>query len=113
MSAAALICEWLAAHREATRPELQRQLGLHEKAVETAIRKLLRVGCVVDTHKTCREGGPRLSHIYAIGTVRFDQETFSRFDGERGRPRKQCAPVVEVRDLGLAIAAWHRMPEAA
>ncbi|KVN08210.1 hypothetical protein WT09_30775 [Burkholderia stagnalis] len=113
MSAASMICERLTDHGETTRPQLQRQLGLHEKAVETAIRKLIRMGCVVDTRRTCREGGPRLSPIYALGPVKFDQDAFSRFDGERGRPRKACAPALAVHDLGLAIAAWRRLPEAA
>lgn len=111
MSAASMICEWLTEHGEATRPEMQRQLGLHEKAVETAIRKLIRIGCISDTGRRRHEGGPNSANIFALGSKTFDQRTFTLFDGGSGRPRKVISPVTEVSDLGLAIAAWRQLPE--
>ncbi|RQZ08923.1 hypothetical protein DF105_01065 [Burkholderia stagnalis] len=81
--------------------------------METAIRKLIRMGCIVDTGRTCREGGPRLSPIYALGAVAFDQDAFSRFDGERGRPRKAARGACAPHELGAVMAVWGRFREAA
>lgn len=109
MSAASEICAYLASHPEATRPELSRKLDIHEKAIETAIRKLVRMGCVIDTKQTRIEGSKRASNIYARGKVVFDQEAFTNFDGQRGRPRKdeirsRSAPVKKFEFDGLLAA---------
>jgi hypothetical protein len=79
MSAAAEICAYLSAHETATRPELQRELNLNEKAVESAMRKLVSLRMAEPTGKYRREGGPRLSPIYRLGAVPFDQAEFSRW----------------------------------
>jgi len=91
MSAASRICEYLRTHGAATRPELQRELNLGEKTVETAIRKLLCLQFVADTGKKRREGSPRLAAVYAIGAKQFSQSEFSRgiFAGRPSSAPKQ------------------------
>ncbi|CAE6811320.1 hypothetical protein R69746_05633 [Paraburkholderia aspalathi] len=91
MSAAARICEYLKTNGRATRPELQRELDLGEKTVETAIRKLARLQFVADTGRKRREGSPRLAAIYAPGIKEFSQHEFSRgiFAGRPGGAPRQ------------------------
>ncbi|MDW9243546.1 hypothetical protein C7S13_3068 [Burkholderia cepacia] len=99
-------------HGEATRPTLKRELGLHEEAIQKAIRKMIRVGCVVDTGRHQREGGPNESNIFALGPVPFDQHAFSCFDGKRGRPRKDiCTSNADA--LSSAFASFFTLREAA
>jgi len=102
MTAAARICAYIAEHGTATRPELQRALDLHEKAVESAIRKLLRFSMIESTGARRREGGPRLSPVYRIGSRPFNQADFSRWIGTRPR-RSTQQPTTDQTDAFAAL----------
>lgn len=85
-SIAARVCLFLKCNRSATRPQLQRELKLNEKALESAIRKLLRLRILINTGRRCREGGSRPAHIFELGPVEFDQSAYSTCFLRRGRP---------------------------
>jgi hypothetical protein len=86
MSTASDICAYLKEHGPATRPVLQRELGLGEKTVDSAMRKLLQVGFVIDTGERHKEWHRRWSTVFAVGPIEFDQQVFSTAFGRRGRP---------------------------
>lgn len=93
MSAASEICGYLAIHTEATKPQICRDLHLDIDTVTTAMRKLLQMGCVTDTGRMRREGGPRRAKVFALGDVPFEQGAFTAFFGGRtGRPHKAPQP---------------------
>ncbi|WP_321905156.1 MarR family transcriptional regulator [Paraburkholderia tropica] len=54
MTAAEQILAYIQGHGHATRPELERVFGLYEKTVDSAIRKLERLGCIERTGHTKR-----------------------------------------------------------
>lgn len=92
MTAAAKISAYLATHSEATKPEMCAAMLIDVDTATTAIRKLMRMGCVVDTGKLRHEGSRRKANVFAAGDVSFDQQRFTDFDGGRtGRPRKNAA----------------------
>lgn len=91
MTAAAKISLYLATHSEATKPEMCTAMSIDVDTATTAIRKLMRMGCVIDTGKLREEGSRRKANIFAAGNVAFDQQRFTAFDGGRtGRPRKDA-----------------------
>lgn len=90
--AAALVCNYLTEHKEATRPELKRALGIHQKSIESAIRKLIRMGFVADSGRKKFETSPRAAIVYVLGEREFDQKEFSKW--VRGSKPKSNAPKV-------------------
>lgn len=89
MSAASEICGYLSAHPEATKPQICRDLRIDMDTVTTAMRKLLTMGCVLDTGRSCCLGHGMPAKIFALGSVPFDQRAFTTLSGKRlGRPRK-------------------------
>lgn len=89
-SIAARICAYIESHGTATRPEMKRELDLHEKAVESAIRRLLGLGMVETTGDRRREGGPNPSPVYRLGATPFDQAAFSRWISTRKRRMREA-----------------------
>ena len=84
MTAADQIFAYIQSHGKATRPELERAFGLYEKTVDSAIRKLERLGCIKRAGKTPRLARQRRAVIFAIANDQID----SRLIGDcRGRPR--------------------------
>lgn len=91
MTAAEKISAYLSSHGEATKPQMCAAMSIDVDTATTAIRKLMRMGCVVDTGKLKHEGSRRKANVFAIGVVAFDQQRYTAFDGGRtGRPRKDA-----------------------
>lgn len=88
MSIAEQIYQYIARNGGATRPELRHKLGIHEKAVETAMRKLVSKGFVAETDKLRAYGDGRAAPVYVCGSVVFTQEAFTTGPIPPGRPRK-------------------------
>lgn len=88
MSIAEQIYCYIAKHGSATRPELRRELNMHEKAVETAMRKLVSKGFVAETDRLRSYGDGRAAPVYQPGTKLFTQEAFTTGPVPPGRPRK-------------------------
>ena len=84
MTAADQIFSYIQSHGKATRPELERAFGLYEKTVDSAIRKLERLGCIKRIGKTPKVARQRRAIIFAIANLAVD----GRLIGDcRGRPR--------------------------
>lgn len=88
MSIAEQIYRYIAQRGSATRPELRRELDMHEKAVETAMRKLVSKGFVAETDRLRSYGEGRAAPVYELGSVMFTQEAFTTGPVPPGRPRK-------------------------
>lgn len=84
MTAADQIFSYIQSHGKATRPELERAFGLYEKTVDSAIRKLERLGCIKRAGKAPKVGKQRRAVIFAIADARID---LSLIGDCRGRPR--------------------------
>ncbi|MDE1139946.1 MAG: hypothetical protein PW999_09885 [Paraburkholderia tropica] len=65
MTAAEQILAYIESHGRATRPELERVFGLYEKTVDSAIRKLERLGCIERTGHTKRVPRRKPAVIFA------------------------------------------------
>ncbi|RQR87698.1 MULTISPECIES: winged helix-turn-helix domain-containing protein [unclassified Burkholderia] len=88
MSIAEQIYRYIAERGSATRPELRHELGMHEKAVETAMRKLVSKGFIAETDRLRSHGEGRAAPVYIRGSVMFTQEAFTAGPIPPGRPRK-------------------------
>lgn len=88
MSIAEQIYRYISERGSATRPELRHELVMHEKAVETAMRKLVNKGFVAETDRTRQYGEGRAAPVYELGSVMFTQEAFTTGPVPPGRPRK-------------------------
>lgn len=65
MTAAEQILAYIQGHGMATRPELERVFGLYEKTVDSAIRKLERLGCIERAGLTPKTYHRKRSVIFA------------------------------------------------
>lgn len=92
MSVASQIMAYIEQHGKATRPELQRELDLHKKAVGSAMLKLAEKGFVVETGETERLPRKRASFFFTVGPNKFTQEAFTRGDKKIGRPARSVDP---------------------
>ncbi|MEX3914853.1 hypothetical protein AB4Y43_01215 [Paraburkholderia sp. BR10872] len=66
MTAAEQIVSYLQEHGKATRPELERVFGLYEKTVDSAIRKLERLGFIERTGKTPRVPRRKCAVVFSL-----------------------------------------------
>lgn len=83
MTAADQIFAYIQSHGKATRPELERVFGLYEKTVDSAIRKLERLGYIKRAGRTPKVHHQRRAVIFAITNTVVDE----RLIGDcRGRP---------------------------
>lgn len=108
MSVASQIHAYIAHHGSVTRPELRRELSLHEKAVESAMRKLVSKGFLSETDRMRQYGEGRAAAVYVLGSTPFTQEAFTAGPVPSGRPRKIRAEdesVYSFRALGAAMNA--------
>lgn len=64
-TAAERILAYIQGHGMATRPELERVFGLYEKTVDSAIRKLERLGCIERAGFTAKVHRRKPSVIFA------------------------------------------------
>lgn len=64
-TAAEQILAYMQKHGKATRPELERVFGLYEKTVDSAIRKLERLGCIKRAGHTRRVPRGKAAVIFA------------------------------------------------
>lgn len=79
-------------HHIATRPQLQRELKVNEKGLDSAMRKLVRLKIVTDTGHKRRENGPRFARIFELGPIEFEQAVYSVGPIRRGRRPKDGNP---------------------
>lgn len=110
MRAAALVCAYLVEHKEATRPELRRALGIHEKSIESAIRKLIRLGFVADSGRKKHETSPRPAIVYVPGEKQFDQKEFSKWvrGTKENKPLQFEAPAFDALQSAMNQLVWTR-----
>jgi len=74
MTAAEQILAYMQQHGKATRPELERVFGLYEKTVDSAIRKLERLGCIKRAGHTPRVPRRKPAVIFALTGEWVDPE---------------------------------------
>ncbi|WP_129112322.1 hypothetical protein [Burkholderia pseudomallei] len=110
MSLAEKIYHYIAEHGSATRPELRDNLGMHETAVVTTMRKLIIKGFVSRTGHMRSYGEGRAAPVFIVGRVAFTQEAFTNGPIPRGRPRKIAH---QFASLESAIRLMFEVGEAA
>ena len=85
MTAAEQILAYIQGHGMATRPELERVFGLYEKTVDSAIRKLERLGCIERAGKTAKQWRKHSAVVFVLSDFSPD---LKQVRDCRGRPRK-------------------------
>lgn len=86
MSAAFEIFQYISKRGSATRPELRHALGHYEKTVDSAIRKLERLGYIERSGLTAKIGRRKSAVIFTLADICFDM---SKISDRRGRPSKR------------------------
>jgi hypothetical protein len=84
MTAADRIYAYIKECRRTTRPELERQLSLSEKTVDSAVRKLERLGCIKRDGKAPAVQRQKRAVIFALADATVDAD---KVGDRRGRPR--------------------------
>jgi predicted ArsR family transcriptional regulator len=109
MSVASQIMAYFDQHGKATRPELMCELDLHEKAVESAIRKLVAKGFVNLTSEKKQLPGHRPYLVYEKGSKTFTQAAFTRGTARIGRPPRpsiESTPAISIDPITLAMNSF-------
>jgi hypothetical protein len=104
MSVASQIMAYFDQHGKATRPQLQRELDLHEKAVESAMRKLVSKRFVRETGERVKLPGHRMALVYEKGEESFSQTLFSHGPTPVGRPKRSVSPESAASFDALSLA---------
>lgn len=110
MTIAKRICQYMEDNETATRPQMCLALHETEKSVETAVRKLLREGCLVDTGDRVPNSHGCASPVYERGDKQFD-ELASKTGPKSAREPKHAA--YSFSDLGNAMAGFFSVQEEA
>jgi hypothetical protein len=110
MTIAKRICQYMEDNETATRPQMCLALHEQEKSIETAVRKLLREGCLVDTGDRVPNSHGRASPVYERGSKEFD-EAASKKGPKSAREPKHVA--YSFSDLGNAMAGFFSVREEA
>lgn len=105
MTASDQIFAHIKRHGRATRPELERVYGLCEKTVDSAIRKLERLGYIKRAGIKEREWRKRPTVVFVLADVSADLKLVGDC---RGRPRLTVKPALHHSNDALesAMAAF-------
>jgi hypothetical protein len=106
LTTAEQILAYIEKHGKATRPELERVFGLYEKTVDSAIRKLVRLGFIKRAGKTPKIPRQKRSVIFALTGLEID---LSLVGDCRGRPRisAESKPVESALNFGELTQAMN------
>lgn len=110
MTIAKRIYQYMEDNETATRPQMCVALREQEKSVETAVRKLLREGCLVDTGDRVPNSHGRASPVYERGDKRFDESASKK--GPKSARKSRHAEYL-FADLGNAMAGFFSVREDA
>ena len=103
MTIAKRIYQYMEDNETATRPQMCLALHEQEKSVETAVRKLLRDGCLVDTGDRIPNSHGRASPVYERGNKQFDESASKK--GPKSARESRSAEY-SFADLGNAMAGF-------
>ena len=118
MTAAEQILAYMQKHGKATRPELERVFGLYEKTVDSAIRKLERLGCIKRAGKTPRVPRRKPAVIFALTGEWVNP---AEIGDCRGRPRNaerpveaipETKPILDFDEINRAMNSFFRQVSA-